>query len=441
MLERHFASEYPRDARFEQIKEIIAFIKEGNGAQVVGLPGGGKSNILELLAYNKQVRLAHLGATQKHVHFVLMNFAEVRGKPLLEITKFLFLELVDSLSEREMNEEYKEAKAILLESLTYQDELILFQGLKKAIDYLSGVKELTIVFLFDRFETYIPFVTSEFFSNLRILRNRAKYKFSAVFSLNRPLEEVLEPSVFADYYEFLAGKIIYIPLRDTVIQEFRLTHFIKTTGKTITQEERETVDRLTGGHGKLFRVCLEFLASFAQTPEKLNSTLFLSFKPVLGALYEIWLYLTPSEQQNILRSARDTDGDFLTRIGLLKHGDITIPLFKDFLSQKRQELTGQSGKIAFDPLTNNITKGGHSISDRLTVSELRLLKVLLENINTIVDRETIISSVWKDAKATAGVTDQAVDQLVFRLRKKIEDDPNSPVFLHTIKGRGIKFTQ
>ena len=43
-------------------------------------------------------------------------------------------------------------------------------------------------------------------------------------------------------------------------------------------------------------------------------------------------------------------------------------------------------------------------------------------------------------KTTEGVTDQALDQLIFRLRKKIEDDPNNPEFIQTIKGRGLKFS-
>src|SRR5205814_74896 len=100
------------------------------------------------------------------------------------------------------------------ESLSFRDELVLFQGLKDAIDYLALEKKLTIVFLFDRFEDYIPTVSAEFFTNLRILRNRAKFQFSVVFSLNRPLEMVLEPAQLADFYEFVAGHQIYLRMYD-----------------------------------------------------------------------------------------------------------------------------------------------------------------------------------------------------------------------------------
>jgi DNA-binding winged helix-turn-helix (wHTH) protein len=52
----------------------------------------------------------------------------------------------------------------------------------------------------------------------------------------------------------------------------------------------------------------------------------------------------------------------------------------------------------------------------------------------------VINAVWENMQSTAGVTDQAVDQLIFRLRKKIESDPNNSIYIQTIKGRGFKFT-
>ena len=50
----------------------------------------------------------------------------------------------------------------------------------------------------------------------------------------------------------------------------------------------------------------------------------------------------------------------------------------------------------------------------------------------------MVNAVWGDLASTQGVTDQALDQLIFRLRKKIENNPNQPRHLLTIKGRGFK---
>ncbi len=129
---------------------------------------------------------------------------------------------------------------------------------------------------------------------------------------------------------------------------------------------------------------------------------------------------------------------FLEQISLLKDGELTIPLFQEFIQKQFKDILEKKKTITFDENTNTIKKGHEPLSDKLTLSEFRLLRLLLENPEEVLEREKIIKSVWQDSKSVAGVTDQAVDQLVFRLRKKIEADPNQPQYLQTVKGRGIK---
>ncbi|MCL5019808.1 MAG: hypothetical protein M1426_04990, partial [Patescibacteria group bacterium] len=137
----HFEALYPDTSRFNEIEKILSFVKEGNSCQLIGVPGTGRSNLLGLLSYNRNVRLKHLGENQKWFHFVLLNFSEIRNKPLLETTKFIFLGLLDSLRERQMNKEYEAVNKIFKESIKINDELVIFAGLKKTIDFLAVEKE------------------------------------------------------------------------------------------------------------------------------------------------------------------------------------------------------------------------------------------------------------------------------------------------------------
>lgn len=448
----HFESLYPSDSRFKEIEKILRFVKEGKSCQLIGLPGVGRSNLLGLLTYNTGVRVKHLGENQKWFHFVFHNFSEIRKRPLSDAIKFIFLSLLNSLKERKMDKEYEVLNKIFKESVDISDDLVIFAGLKRAIDFMCIEKELTVVFLFDRFEEYVPMLTPEFFSNLRILRNRAKYRFSAVFSLNRSLEDSIEPTLFSDFYEFLADNIIYLPLLDKPGLDFRISYLEKVSGKRINQELISQIITLTGGHGKLTRLCLETLLSNKESGIK-NQELqnfLLEQKTIKGALYEIWISLTPEEQQKfrklsasqeLLRNTSEvtdsTPQRWLENVGLTKNGKVTIPLFEAFVSTMKQL---DNAAIVFDSQTNEIKKGNVSLSDVLTPSEFKLLKFLLENPNKIIEREELINAVWKDLKSKEGVTDQALDQLIFRLRKKIEEDPNNPSYIQTIKGRGIRFT-
>src|ERR1035437_1246735 len=335
MENAHFESLYPDSTRFAEIEKILSFIKEGNSCQVVSVPGAGRSNLLGFLAYNRNLRIKHLGVSQTKFHFVYLNFSEIRKKPLIEATKFIFLGLVDSLRDRQMDKDYEATNKLFKDSLELKDEMVLFQGLKKAVDYLALERNLTIVFLFDRFEDYISVVDSAFFANLRVLRNRAKYQFSVVFSLNRPLEDTLEAALMSDFYEFIAGKIVYLPIYDQPGVDFRISYLEKITHQELDKKLLTELLEITGGHSNLMRLSSEALLTTDQEFEnKLVLRKFLmEQKPVRSALFGIWNSLTPSEQ-SFLSGALTIEETYLENIGLTKDGFLTIPLFYDYLKEK-----------------------------------------------------------------------------------------------------------
>lgn len=447
-----FDSLYPDNARFDEIEKIIRFIKEGNSCQLIGLPGTGRSNLLGFLAYNHGILEKHLGNQKKQFHFVMINFSELKNRSLFDVTKIIFLTIVESLKTPQLEPVHKKVTAIFKESLSYQDELILFQGLKSTVDMVAVEQQLTIVLLFERFEEYVPMLTADFFTNLRVLRNRAKYHFSVIFSLNRSLEELIEPATMADFYEFIAGHVIYLPVSDDPGNAFRIAYLEQSTGKTLDPKIIKTMTDYTAGHGKLTRICTEILLSsnYAEkdsdqtgmTQKHISLDFFLQNKRVKSALNEIWQALTPLEQACLSSDnpCDHDDVDYLNRVGICKNKSISIPLLAAFAKEKAQHVPTKQ-TISYNPETNTIIKGDLVLSDKLTVSEFRLLRFLLENTDRVVEKEEIIRAVWQEAKTTAGVTDQALDQLIFRLRKKIEDDPNTPKHIQTVKGRGIKFLQ
>ncbi len=437
----HFESLYPEGIREGEIQKIAVFVKEGNSCQLVSLPGVGRSTILGLLAFNSRVRESHIKGESDHVHFVKVNFSEIRKRPLSDATKLIFLQLTESLRERRKLDEYKKVHAYLQESLKLQDELVLFQGLKNAINYLAHEKKLTIIFLFDRFEEYVPMLSQEFFANLRVLREQAKFRFSVIFSLNRPLDELIEPALFADFYEYLAGHTIFLKLYDEVGMLFRLNYLEQQAQSKLPKSVYTDLVALTGGHAKLMKLSFEVLLGQAYETESLESFL-LRQRTIRGALYEIWSACAPAEQESLLSNkfTQLSQQEYLVLCGLVAGGKLQIPLLASFMKNEGEVLQKEKKQLRYDEGTNIISRGETVLSDQLTASEFRLLRHFLLNPDTIIDRDQVIEIVWKDAKSTAGVTDQAVDQLIFRLRKKIEEHPTEPHHLQTVKGRGFKFT-
>ena len=434
---KHFESLYPPKTREKEIGEIMTYIQKGLSVQLIGLPGSGKNNILNLLSYNKNVRVNVFENLESNIHFVYFDCSELKGRDLLDVTKFFLISLSYSLNEHDMGEEAEKINILTKEALKFQDELILFQALKQSIDYLSEEKKLTVVFSFDRFHDFLPDVTTQFFNNLKILRNRAKYRFSCIFGLNRPLEDMLEPTIFSDFYDFIIGNYVYVHLYDPVGMDFRLSYLEKTTGKKVAPKEKENLIRLTGGHGKLTRACYEVYLS--EGKHENNALYLLKKSPVQGALYELWLNFLPLEQIFLKSFVQKKSGDipsFLEDIGIIKDNALQIVLLGDFINTLSISTTE---KLEIDIERNEILKGGQPISDLLSPSEFRLLLFLIENKGRICTKDEIIASTWKDTKTQEGVTDQALDQIIYRLRKKVEADPNHPHYIQTLKGRGYKF--
>lgn len=73
----------------------------------------------------------------------------------------------------------------------------------------------------------------------------------------------------------------------------------------------------------------------------------------------------------------------------------------------------------------------------LTVQEFDLLLYLFDHAGTPCSRDDLIEFVWKDT--TGNVSDTAVNTCIARLRRKIEPEPERPLYIISAHGWGYKF--
>jgi two-component system response regulator MtrA len=72
----------------------------------------------------------------------------------------------------------------------------------------------------------------------------------------------------------------------------------------------------------------------------------------------------------------------------------------------------------------------------LTILENRILLYFLQNLDRVISREELMEVVWG---YTSNVNTRTLDMHIVRLRKKIEENPDKPRYLVTIRGMGYKF--
>lgn len=93
------------------------------------------------------------------------------------------------------------------------------------------------------------------------------------------------------------------------------------------------------------------------------------------------------------------------------------------------------GDMEHHPNTHTLIKDGKRIE--LTILENRILLHFLKNAEEVINRDDLMMMVWG---YNSDVNTRTLDMHIVRLRKKIEDNPDKPHYLQTVRGVGYKFT-
>jgi two-component system alkaline phosphatase synthesis response regulator PhoP len=106
---------------------------------------------------------------------------------------------------------------------------------------------------------------------------------------------------------------------------------------------------------------------------------------------------------------------------------------------KRENLTPvarfQFGNVDVDFEKADVRKQGQTVS--LAAKELELLRYLIDHRDKVVSREELLESVWE---YQPGVSSRTIDVHVAWLRQKLEDNPQTPTHIHTVRGVGYRFS-
>jgi len=108
---------------------------------------------------------------------------------------------------------------------------------------------------------------------------------------------------------------------------------------------------------------------------------------------------------------------------------------KEYL-EPQQDTRIQAGGIVLDPERHRVTRDGRAIE--LTPREFELLRTLMSRPGHVFTREFLMENVWKTEYF--GDT-RTVDVHIRYLRQKLEDKPEEPRLLSTVRGIGYRFEE
>ncbi|WP_423222442.1 response regulator transcription factor [Candidatus Amarolinea aalborgensis] len=94
--------------------------------------------------------------------------------------------------------------------------------------------------------------------------------------------------------------------------------------------------------------------------------------------------------------------------------------------------------LSYDADEVTVYRDGVRLNVELTPNEAGLMRCLWEHRNRLTTRDDIAASVYSDAQNREGVSNEAMDRLVGRLRQKIEPDIKAPRYIQTVRGHGYR---
>lgn len=159
--------------------------------------------------------------------------------------------------------------------------------------------------------------------------------------------------------------------------------------------------------------------------------------------------ITPMQEGMILEDLGSKNGTHCNGVALtsplvLQDGDMV----QIALAQKFQFLTsdatmplaegeGRPGRLNVDIRSRRVWINQQQLVPPLSAQQFKLLWLLYENSGQVISRADVISVVWGEEQS-AGVSDQALDALLRRLRDRLAALDPERQYIDTVRGHGVR---
>ncbi len=162
--------------------------------------------------------------------------------------------------------------------------------------------------------------------------------------------------------------------------------------------------------------------------------------------------LTLDQKSTLLEDLGSKNGTYLDGVKIgenrnLEDGDIIqIALVQTFAFYASDATMPLADKLPLQSILNSLVLEekshrvfiqGQELIPPLSVSQFRLLEVLYKQAGKVVRRDELISAIWEDEYAS-GVSEQALDALIRRLRDRIAEMDAKHQYIVTVRGHGLR---
>jgi hypothetical protein len=432
MLDAYDIRAFKPDYCQADVEMITAAIKGKSSLLAIGMPGCGKSRLIDFI-FNRPDVLARYGLPVQQLKVLRIDCDIVAAEP-----SSLFLALLQALA--------GDGPAVTGDSLS-----LLKNRLSAELQRLDP--DVDLVIIFDNFNQSLQQALGEdFFNFLYALRNsRPRLNISYIFMANLKLN-------LAGFYKldrlFDQGadrSIRWLSLLNRTDTEFSIERQLRRIGADparLTEVQKKRIYQLGGGHALLTRYLSHLMAadeiSVDTEPERM-----LEHGGIRAACEAIWQDLEQTQRNLLIDLAnglpapdRNQSTRLLRNYGLLQADTFFSPLFAAFV--KNQEKTGPvvEAACADEGLKLTITTDDRQLLFSLTGLSRKkrvLFCYLVAHQNETCSKDRLIDIGWP-LDHQAGVDPRALGRQIEEIRKWLSQRPQLSRYLslETVWGEGYK---
>lgn len=440
--------------RFD-VQTIVQLLYTLQCVEMIGFSNIGKSSLMRLLA-QPDVWTQELGEAGREVLPVYIDCNR-----MLELSDHGFYELV-----LRCLQESSEGLAGLPElSAAYETAVSPASEFQVPLSFNRGLTAVLqaskhkVVLLFDEFDEPFSRIDSRVFINLRALKDRHNSKLVYITATERPLLHQRPDDHCGEFCELFTHHAWHLaPLTRSDVERF--VHRYRTVFDIhFTATDIDFIYEWAGGHPRLLSgVCrvleaaLEGSGSSAtdaserwQLHQQVARTLH-SDSELNSECAKIWNKLAENEQTALLALHTAEQARIATTLTALQRQHLLIKvegkhhlfcrLFAEYVQHRGASAPPGSAQLWVDVERGEVLVNGKAV-ETLTNLEYRLLVLLFQNRDKLIDKYEIVTNVWGESYIDE-VDDARIEKLVSRVRQKIESDASAPKFLITVRGRGYK---
>ncbi|MDQ3248932.1 MAG: winged helix-turn-helix domain-containing protein [Chloroflexota bacterium] len=441
--------------RRPDVQSIMRYLYDMQCVAVVGFSNIGKSALLRLLT-QPDVWVQELGEAGRDFLPVYVDCNR-----MLAMSDHGFYELVLRCLQ-ESQEQLATLPALLNAYETQVAPASEFQvplSFNKGLTAVLGATKYKVVLLLDEFDEPISRIDTRVLLNLRALQDRYNQRLVFVTATAQPLTRQRVEEHCGEFCELFSHHTWYLAPLTRSDGERLVRRYMAAFDADFIASDIDFIYEWAGGHPRMVEgVCQILEAAFEAVSSALDDPIerwqhqrsvmrdFHNDENLMAECAKIWDSCSEPEQQQLLALAQADDppqhaiiGELLRKHMLLKIEGKPQPfcrLFAEFVQRKVVGGQPRSAALWVDIASGEVLVGGKSV-ETLTNLEYRLIGLLFQNLDKIVDKYQIVTHVWGEGYIDE-VDDARIEKLVSRLRQKIETDASTPRFLTTVRGRGYK---